>query len=539
VRRGLVILGGLALALVTTVLVAAPAAPAIARVRTVRSVDQVVTVHIRDNVFAPANLNVAAGTTVRWVNDGRNTHNVTPDSGHAYGSGNLKPGKSYVHTFEGPGAFAYYCTLHGTPTKGQHAQLAVGDEIAATPITPVGAGNHPVPKFAASGRTIRVPADAETIQAGVDRAKPGDLVLVSPGVYREAVTVGTDGVVVRGVDRNTTVLDGQFKRANGVFVVGADGVALENLTARNYTENGFFWNGVLGYRGSYLTAYRNGDYGIYAYDSQYGQFDHSYASGSADSGFYIGQCNPCHAVITHVVSEYNELGYSGTNASRDLTIVNSVWSHNRTGIVPNSLDSEELPPQGMATIAGNLVDDNGNPDAATPANLEFDPVFGGGIVLIGGVADVVRKNRVVGSAKIGIAIAPNPGIQDNAYLSTDNSVTDNVVQDSGLADLAVLLPTADDRNCFSGNTAATTAPTDLEQLKPCGGAPGSGDLNAGALDIGKFLDTSANPPGQSYKVTPVPRKQRNLAKATTATARPAGAPAKVDLARIAVPVSAG
>ena len=30
----------------------------------------------------------------------------------------------------------------------------------------------------------------------------GDLVLVSPGVYRESVRVGTDGIVIRGVDRN-------------------------------------------------------------------------------------------------------------------------------------------------------------------------------------------------------------------------------------------------------------------------------------------------------------------------------------------------
>ena len=147
---------------------------------------------------------------------------------------------------------------------------------------------------------------------------PGDLVLVAPGVYREAVTVATDGIVLRGVDRNRTILDGEFRRANGVRVLGADGVAIENLTARNFTENGFFWSGVLGYRGSYLTAYRNGDYGLYAFDSQWGQFDHSYASGSPDSGFYIGQCNPCHALITDVVAEYNQLGYSGTNASGDL-----------------------------------------------------------------------------------------------------------------------------------------------------------------------------------------------------------------------------
>ena len=69
------------------------------------------------------------------------------------------------------------------------------------------------------------------------------------------------------------------------------------MTARNYTGNGFFWTGVDGYRGSYLTAYRNGDYGIYAFDSVNGQFDHSYASGSPDAGFYIGQCFPCDAVI--------------------------------------------------------------------------------------------------------------------------------------------------------------------------------------------------------------------------------------------------
>jgi plastocyanin len=531
VRRGAGLVAVVAL-LVAMAGVDAVAAPTPGRLP---SVDKVVTVHIRDNSFSPASLNVAAGTTVRWVNDGRNTHNVTPDSGADAGSGNLKPGKSYVRTFADAGTFAYYCTLHGTPTSGQHAELAVGDATAATPVAPVGGGDHPPPSFRASGRTIRVPADAKTIQAGVDRARKGDLVLVSPGVYKESVKVATDGVVIRGLDRNRTILDGQFKRDNGVFVVGANGVAVENMTARNYTENGFFWNGVLGYRGSYLTAYRNGDYGIYAYDAQYGQFDHSYASGSPDSGFYIGQCNPCHAVITDVVSEYNELGYSGTNSSGDLSIVNSVWTRNRTGIVPNSLDSEELPPQGLATIAGNDVSNNGNPDAARSGTPEFDAALGGGIVIVGGVQDVITKNRAVDNTKIGIALAPNPGIQQNAYPSKGNQVTDNVVHGSGMVDLATVLPAAGDGNCFSGNTFSTSAPENIEQAVPCGGAAGTGDLSAGALDIGKFLDTSQNPRGQSYQVTPVPRRQRNLPRASTARARPAARPIAIDLAAVTVP----
>jgi hypothetical protein len=291
---------------------------------------------------------------------------------------------------------------------------------------------------------------------------------------------------------------------------------------------------VLGYRGSYLTAYRNGDYGIYAYDSQYGQFDHSYASGSPDSGFYIGQCNPCHAVITDIVSEYNQLGYSGSNASGDLFLVNSDWSRNRTGIVPNSFDGEDLAPQSMATIAGNVVDANGDERAARSADAAFDAALGGGIVIAGGIGDTITKNRVADNTKVGIALAPSAGLEATPRASTGNRVTDNAVQGSGLADLAAILPAPDDANCFAGNTFTTSAPADLERAMPCTGA-GTGDLATGALDIGKFLDTSKNPPGVPYRKTPVPGKQRTLPRAASAPARPAGAPAAVDLAAISVP----
>jgi len=56
--------------------------------------------------------------------------------------------------------------------------------------------------------TIRVPEDHETIQAGVDAASSGDLVLVAADTYDEEVVVSTPGVTIRGRDRNGTVLDG-------------------------------------------------------------------------------------------------------------------------------------------------------------------------------------------------------------------------------------------------------------------------------------------------------------------------------------------
>src|SRR5206468_1241192 len=144
---------------------------------------------------------------------------------------------------------------------------------------------------------------------------------------------------------------------------------------------------VKGYHASYVTAYDNGDYGVYAFDSVYGRFEHSYASGHPDSGFYIGQCYPCHAVMDHVTSVDNGIGYSGTNAGGDLKIVNSTWTRNQGGIVPNTLDSELLAPQRGVYIAGNRVYDNNNSNA--PAKTAQASALGVGILLAGGSDNVV------------------------------------------------------------------------------------------------------------------------------------------------------
>ena len=52
-----------------------------------------------------------------------------------------------------------------------------------------------------------------TIQDAVDSANTGDLVLISPGVYNESVTVTTSYLTLRGTDRNKVIIDGEFMRA--------------------------------------------------------------------------------------------------------------------------------------------------------------------------------------------------------------------------------------------------------------------------------------------------------------------------------------
>ncbi len=432
--------------------------------------------------------------------------------------------------------------------------------------------------------TITVPGDHATIQEAVDAASPGDLVLIDPGIYKEAVKVTTEDLTIRGVDRNTVILDGEFEKDNGIFVVEADGVAVENMTARNYTSNGFFWTGVEGYRGSYLTAYRNGDYGIYAFDSVQGQFDNSLGSGSPDAGFYIGECYPCDAVIDNVISEYNGLGYSGTNSGGELYIINSTFRNNRAGIVPNSGSYELCYPNRQTTVVGNLVYDNNETD--NPAIDVALLAQGNGILLAGAVQNVVERNRVWDHDRTGIGLVPFPEEDANDLAPAqsewdvpceethdeeippiaeedckavegllagcvviwnpfDNRIVGNVVEGSGVADLAVgtadLLETGETtdtlRNCFSGNTFGTTAPADLEALAPCDGTGNGGDWNAGALDLIGLLGSPAPaPPEDAYKTTPEPPAQPNMPDAETAPANPAtDMTPDVDIAAIAVP----
>jgi hypothetical protein len=337
------------------------------------------------------------------------------------------------------------------PPSGTPAPAAVGDPSTDAPAE-------------WSGVTRHVPAEFPTIQAAVDAADPGDLVLIDRGIYKEAVEVNTPGITLRGVDRNEVILDGEFERVNGVEVIGADGVAVENMTAMNHTFNGFFWSGVRGYRGSYLTAINNGDYGIYAFDSGDGLFEHSYASGSPDASFYIGQCNPCDAVITDSIGEYSGLGYSGTNASNDVYIVNSVFRFNGAGLAPNTLDSELLPPAEGFVIAGNLIHDNGYIDF--PHKNAQWATQGNGIIAAGTTTGLITKNLIVNHPSSGIQVSFN--IDDNVYMPSGNRVIGNVVKGSGLGDLTLSGPAQSD-NCFEDNQYDWTMPAALERTQPCEG----------------------------------------------------------------------
>lgn len=466
-----------------------------------------------DNAYNAPVVRIPVGAGVAFTNAGRNPHNIVPvDPGKwpAVDTAAVAPGGKLAVTLAEAGVYEFYCSYHGTKDGfGMAGAVVVGDAEYT------GSKRGRLQAVAAATDVVRrVPEQHATIQAAVDAAQPGDLILVAPGIYKEEITVTTPSLVIRGLDRNTTIVDGEFLRPNG-FNVLADGVAIENITARNATLNGFFWTGVTGYRGRYLTAYNNGDYGIYAFDSKDGLLEDSYASGSPDAGFYIGQCFPCRAMIRRVVSEHNAVGYSGTNAGGELYILNSIWRHNRGGLVPNTLDTELYPPQRSTVIRRNLIHDNSS--RSGPGKGLSPLAWGNGVVLGGGRENVVEDNIIFHHAGHGVMVAPLADA--NFWPAKGNQVRNNAITASGRADVSVGGP-ASEGNCIAAQRGdVTLAPASLHCRDGRAGGV-ENDLTptlALAMRIWR-LNGVVYP---DWKTQPVPPPQASMPDAASAPALPA------------------
>lgn len=66
---------------------------------------------IQNLTYQPATLQVRVGTTVTWTNQDNVAHSVTFRNGMK-DSGLFSQGQSFSYTFNTPGTYQYYCTIH-------------------------------------------------------------------------------------------------------------------------------------------------------------------------------------------------------------------------------------------------------------------------------------------------------------------------------------------------------------------------------------------------------------------------------------------
>jgi len=81
-------------------------------------------VSVQDNIFDDDYVVVAAGGTVTWTWAGSNQHNVTWVSDGLTDSPTQAAGTHSV-TFDTPGTYVYYCSIHGSPTSGMRGTVVV------------------------------------------------------------------------------------------------------------------------------------------------------------------------------------------------------------------------------------------------------------------------------------------------------------------------------------------------------------------------------------------------------------------------------
>ncbi len=483
-----------------------------------------------------------------------------------------------------------------------------------------------------------------SIQAAVDAASPGDWIVIAPGDYKErgdytthppttapgaGVWISKPGLHLLGLDRGGVIVDGtksgpacssnpsdqdrgpmgpsgQRWGRNGIEVFEASGVTIQNLTVCNFLSgqdgsgNQIWWNGgydtakigLHSYLGSYLSAtttyYRQSDpaqatYGIFVANSAGpGLIDRTYASNMNDSGYYIGACPDCNAVLAHAHGENNVLGYSGTNSGGHLVIRDGEWDRNGEGIDTNSASSGDLPaPQNGAcpggsgscwVVTGNYIHDNNNRDV--PGNGLG--LVGAGIVVAGGSHDTITRNLFVNNGAWAVALVPyitgvangpadctsGGGVWDNPFVDSlaggpacffndyGSDVHGNLFRGNGsfgqptngdLADLsdfsAAGLPAAapGQGNCWRANidpAGVSSAPANLEQTNGNCATAGPGAslndplfgqvlCNLHQLPPGNPLCNGAVYPQQdpSFSLLPLPR-QRSMPSPCSVLPRP-------------------
>lgn len=85
------------------------------------------TIVIQNSCYSPSVLYVEAGTTAEWQQRDGIPHDVTSLKGESVGSRGLQNGDSVTHSFEAPGVFTYFCTIH----PGMWGAVIAGDAASS------------------------------------------------------------------------------------------------------------------------------------------------------------------------------------------------------------------------------------------------------------------------------------------------------------------------------------------------------------------------------------------------------------------------
>jgi len=279
-----------------------------------------------------------------------------------------------------------------------------------------------------AARTIVV-GPGNSIQAGVDLAQPGDRVVVQAGTYQEsgspcptdpskmcAVVVDKDGIAL--VARGQVVLENAGGQDQGIVFAkqGADGSQcltdpqqrIQGALVSGFTVNGFGGEGISlfcadNWRVVGNTTNDNGEYGIFPSHCGAGEVRQNVATGSHDTGIYIGQSHDVRVDLN--LARGNVSGFELENCS------NSRMDHNEStgntaGILTFTNIFLDVKQNANNRVDHNLIHDNNEPNTCLDPLDEVCAVPpGSGLLVLAADANLIDHNAVFRNDSFGIAVA--------------------------------------------------------------------------------------------------------------------------------------
>lgn len=318
----------------------------------------------------------------------------------------------------------------------------------------------------------------QSIQAAVDAAIPGTIILIDPAVYAQTVTVARADITLVGLPGpGGVVLQNPGGANDGIIATSAaPGFALVNLTVQGFNENGVLLIGVAGFQLDHVSAVQDGQYGLFPVFCTAGVIQHSSATGHKDTGIYVGQSTNISVVANTTSGNVNGIEIEN---SRFIRVIGNDTFNNTAGILIDLLPGLATKTDSDIEVSANRVHGNNHVNFGDPGSIESYIPLGIGILVLGADRTVIQNNIITGNTFVGIGVASSliliplahipPGAFDGLEPNPDNDqIVANYVKGNGTFSSVPFLPAADllwdgsgVGNCWMNNVFGTSVPDNL------------------------------------------------------------------------------
>lgn len=255
-------------------------------------------------------------------------------------------------------------------------------------------------------QTITVKA-GESIQAAIERARPGDTIEVSPGVYSEELIIDLNNITLRGLkasDPNAqpqrAVLDGKKQLSDAVIATG-DNFIIEGLEVRHYIANGVQVQNANNVLFRDLVIDDTGLYGTYPVSCTGVVVEKVVASRIADAAIYVGQSRDI--VVRDSEAHHSVTGIEIENSVN--AVVENNYVHDNTGgilvfVLPNNPSKIGRD----CKVINNRVISNNHPNFGNPNAIVSRVPPGGGILVMAADDTEITGNEIRGNDSYGVSV---------------------------------------------------------------------------------------------------------------------------------------